>query len=89
MGVKVNAMKEMLEDQNLKHYFEICLNSMREGLRSGKYQDETSAYAAIVMEMDQQFAKDPTLAEKKRCLAAVMAYFGTKGDMPAVKDLIP
>ena len=89
LGVKVNIMKDMLADHDLKNYFEICLNSMREGLRSGKYKDETSAYAAIVMEMDAQFAQDPTLAEKKRCLAAVMAFFGTKGDMPVVKDFIP
>ena len=90
LGVNVNAMKEMLTDPDLKTYFEACINHMKEGLRVGRYRDETSAYAALVIEMDKHYAHDPTLAEKKRCLAAAMAYCGVK-DMHSVtvKDIAP
>ena len=80
----MNHMKEMVSDPQLKVYFEECIRHVKEGLASGKYRDETSAYAAIVTEMDQRFPEDPNLAERKRCLAAVMAYFGQKGDTPRV-----
>ena len=80
LGVSVNQMKEMVSDPHLLHYFEHCMQHVKEGLASGKYHDETSAYAALVIEMDQRFAEDPNLSERKRCLAAVMAYLGQKGD---------
>ena len=75
-GVDVNEMKQMMEDPALKMYFEECIRHVQEGLRTGKYQDETSAYAALVQEMDIHFAQDPDLANKKRCLSAAMAYVG-------------
>ena len=77
----MNRMKEMVSDPQVQAYFEHCIHHVKEGLASGKYRDETSAYAALVTEMDHHFAEDPNLPEKKRCLAAVMAYFGQKGDI--------
>ena len=57
------------------------------GLETNKYKVEISAYAAIVQEMDQRFPDAPDLAQKKRCLAAAIAYCGPgKGEL-RVKDV--
>ena len=87
LGVHVNEMKQMMSEPDLQMYFEHCIRHVKEGLETNKYKDETSAFAAIVQEMDQRFADDPDLANKKRCLAAATAYSGLGKKELRVKDV--
>ena len=52
------------------------------------YKGETSAYAALVLEMDVRCAEEPpeVLKEKKRCLSAALAVLGVKGDPATLKE---
>ncbi|MGB0808833.1 MAG: hypothetical protein ACPGYJ_07680, partial [bacterium] len=88
LGVSGQEMREIMGEPVLKTFFEACLQHMKAGIQSGKYKDETSAFAALVLEMDVRCAEEPpeVLKEKKRCLSAALAALGVKGDPATLKE---